>query len=168
MLNEPLYMWAETYIMQASSGRRKAVSTDVKLLDEILTIPVCRTGIARAFIFLQEYWEKLEFNCARTANLCSLHVFKAGTRGARVHSVHLAHLRILHHLSGKYAPRISNGSLALIRPQYDDPHNASGGHFVCFARKKVQASLLLHLTENEAFYRRLGPPDAQASLHRHD
>lgn len=73
-------MWAETYVMQAASGRRKAVSTDIKLLDEITTASA--------------YWDKLDFNCARTANLCSLHIFKAG-----------------------------------IRPQYDDPQNASGGHF---------------------------------------
>ncbi len=41
MLKEPLFIWAEKYVMQISSGGRKAVSTDVKLLDdEILTTQV--------------------------------------------------------------------------------------------------------------------------------
>eukprot|EP00668_Euglena_longa_P014747 GGOE01018766.1.p1 GENE.GGOE01018766.1~~GGOE01018766.1.p1 ORF type:complete len:393 (-),score=42.18 GGOE01018766.1:343-1485(-) len=65
-LHEPLFMWSETYVMQAASGRRKAVSTELKALDKVTTI--------------QMYWEKLEFNCARTANLCSLHIFKRGVK----------------------------------------------------------------------------------------
>jgi hypothetical protein len=63
-LPEPLYFWAEAYTMLPGSGRRRAVSTQVRLLEAVTTV--------------EAFWDRLALHSTQAASLSSLHVFREG------------------------------------------------------------------------------------------